>query len=265
MKNLILTVASNYEINQIEHFFSSLSSSGFNDNVVLFSNNVRELKKLLAKYDFVQNVDFSFEYPFLSSSYEKPDQKFDKNYHVVRLRFILYYYYLMSLEEKPGKIMLTDLRDVVFQKDPFDYKYKEGLCVFGEGEMKISECDIHKDWILSQFDDNVFNSLKTSNIVNSGVTIGDFEEIINYLEIMLEFLNKGNTSGFDDQGLHNYIIHKKLINSNFYQTWFGPVAITRPWANIRMTSDKVINQDGTIINILHQFDRHKIIRDLYEY
>jgi len=182
---------------------------------------------------------------------------------VMSSRYLLYYLYLSEYGKNYSKIMLTDVRDVLFQRNPFDFDFDDCLCCFLEDKGKtISECWVHTEWIGQGFGDSALREIGDRMISCAGTTIGTRDYIMLYLEAMIAYLLKlqYHPSSGVDQGVHNYIIHKGLIkNVRFFENHYGPILTMMSVKENQLcfnNSGFLINEDGSVINVLHQYDRH---------
>ena len=176
------------------------------------------------------------------------------------VRYPLYYLYLSEYGKSYENIMLTDTRDVLFQADPFGFDF-DGLCCFLENEEKtINSCEFNSNWILKGFSEDALRDIGHEKISCSGTTIGTRSAVMRYLETMVDYLIQLKTQFMGiDQGVHNYILRKGLVGDvKFYDNHHGPVLTMHHTGEdkIRFDSDGyVINEDGSVINVLHQYDR----------
>jgi hypothetical protein len=161
--------------------------------------------------------------------------------------------------------MLTDVRDVIFQKDPFDFEFeKTSLSCFCESsEYSINSQEFNVRIMRRTFGENVLREIGMNRIVCSGITLGPTRLIMNYLEKMVECM-KGIKKGFlnaADQAVHNYLIYsKQLKNVKLFDNEKGPVLHLRliyPSEKIRL-DDKgfCINDNQDVFNIVHQYYQH---------
>lgn len=168
----------------------------------------------------------------------KPD--FLRTFHPSSIRWVFDYALLGrndgAFYGKFERIAMVDIRDTVFQSDPFNFlksKYNlnsNTLHVFAEElRMTIGQCGWNSEWIKTCFGDEVLAKVSYSNIICSGVTIGTSHSTANYVNVMGRIL-LGEThdlahngaiskSKFPlcerngvDQGIHNVIIHLGLID-----------------------------------------------------
>lgn len=181
--------------------------------------------------------------------------------HVMCVRYPLYYLYLTKYGQKYDNIMLTDVRDVIFQRDPFDFDIGDSLCCFYEDEGKtIGSCEVNSTWIKEGFNPQALTKIGHKKISCSGTTIGSRSAIMRYLEVMIDNMIqlKCHTWGID-QGVHNYILQTGLFdNVKFYENQHGPILTMHYTSADKLHFDNqgyLVNDDGSIINALHQYDR----------
>lgn len=252
-RNIILGSVLGLNIEHIKPFVSSLKKSGFDGELCLFIDGVSDNTiDYLSKYNTQYEINLS---PFHIDN---------RNISIHCHRYLLYQTHLLN-DKEYSNIMLTDVRDVIFQNDPFDFEFSN-LCCFLEDKGKtISSCPYNSSWIYNAFGVDTLKEIGSYNISCSGVTIGSYPSIIPYLDTMVYYIKKlglkANIIGID-QGIHNYIVHKKLIDYKFFENLDGPV-LTMGYVNsksLRFDNDGfIINNNGDIINILHQYDRHRHI------
>lgn len=240
-KNLVLTIVTRYTYNKIEPFSRTLRETGFDGDLVVFYDNLSEAtvsklkqwKPILIKFD--------------SNQYEL------KNIPIFHYRFYLFYDYLKKNRSKYDKVLLCDMRDVVFQKDPFLYKGYAKINFFLEG-VRFKESNINS-FVLEKIGGDI-DKCKDEFISCAGTTIGDVESIKSYVKIMSNKLGEGLPL---DQGLHNYLIYSnKFHDSKIFKNFMGPVLTISNMKKEDLLFDQngnLINKDGTVINIIHQYDR----------
>jgi len=172
---------------------------------------------------------------------ESLNPKILRTYHSSSLRWIFYYGLFGErnslLHGKFERVAMVDVRDTVFQSDPFwflRFERHESLLVFGEElRMTIGECGWNSGWIKSCFGNVVLNRLTNDAIICSGVSLGTMNATAKYVSMMGTML-LGNmnatmrretslqlpTSYFPqcerngvDQGLHNVLVHLGYIQA----------------------------------------------------
>jgi hypothetical protein len=179
------------------------------------------------------------------------------------IRFALYYLFLINNREHYASVMLTDVRDVIFQRNPFDFDFGDNLCCFLEdSRIPISKCAFNSNWLLKGFGAETLEALGVKAISCSGINIGSYEAILEYLQVMLDHMLKlksKHDKGID-QGVHNYILHNRYLkNVRVFENENGPVLTMGHTVDLphRFNSEGfIVNQNDTVVNVLHQYDRH---------
>lgn len=185
-----------------------------------------------------------------------------KAFNVYCVRFPLYYLYLAQNRGRYAKIMLTDVRDVIFQRDPFEFEFGTELSVFLEDDrQKMKDCPYNSRWLETGFGKDVLREIGNEIPSCSGTTIGGYHAIVEYLELMIDQMLrlKAHPSGMD-QGVHNYLLYtQQLKNVRIFQNRLGPVFTLGKTVDLPTLFDEegyVLNKDGTVAHVLHQYDRH---------
>lgn len=300
-KNLILGLVKGYTFDKVKPFLISLKKTGFQGDVCFFVADLTPetisaiqeygvklqsfkewylkiplLKqgKLIWKKFYFYNRLVNF-YPFnrLNSWLVKTLTSLQPNPYVAKsnlvskfvdimgLRYPLYYLYLLEHGKNYSNVMITDVRDVLFQRDPFDFEIGDHLCCFFEEEGKtLRTGDANAVWLRDGFGAHVLDAIGDKKISCAGITIGSRSAMMEYLEGMIDNLIelKCHTWGID-QGVHNYILHSgKIKNVKFYENYHGPVLTMHFSKDEKLRFDDrgyLLNEDGSVINILHQYDR----------
>jgi hypothetical protein len=184
-------------------------------------------------------------------------------------RFVLLHDFLAEEGDAYGRVMITDCRDVIFQRDPLNLPLdKELWCFFEAGSQIIEQCPYNRRMIQDCFGPGILNDLGRMRVSCAGVTLGDKDSMLAYLRKFVEHsfaVRRMQMISGSDQGLHNYLVYRGnlpglrlLTNEDGIVATLGAV----PRAQIR-TNDagEVITPDGRAIPILHQYDRHHDLRD----
>lgn len=154
-------------------------------------------------------------------------------------------------------IMLSDLRDVVFQANP-DELYPEKLWVFLESDThRIVDEDYNRSWILQGWGETGLERIGNRRISCAGVTIGKQPDMAKYLKRMCEHLNGLLYSGAD-QGVHNWMIWNNEIDCKIWDN-DGPVYTVGLEPKLDVRYHKIYNRNGELPYIVHQYDRHLTI------
>ena len=243
--NLVLGLCTNYALHQIEPFLATLRTQVGDAHVCLFAAGMD-----LAFYHAAEDlgIEVCNALPYLKHGF-RPEMA----------RYMMYDDYLSAFAQRFRKILLTDLRDVVFQGDPFaEPLYAE--VSFAAEDHKIGSCPNNSTWLRMLYGEAVLAELADCQISCSGTTIGEAGGIVCYVKTMREEIE---TRTFDrrrfglDQGIHNYIVWKlrppygrfdpanRIVQTLHYT----------PKHRLQVTEGQ-ITFEGRAAPIVHQFDRH---------
>lgn len=243
MKNLILGAAFGYNIDKVKPFVLSLRRH-FDGLVVFVVDNVsNDLARFYEEYDIITYV---------------PDSPIRKGYgNVDRFRF-----YLDCLEnfEDVDNVMLSDIRDVVFQSDPFVDYPKHDIELFAEPEI-FGKCAHNGPWYNGLYGAEQLDKIKDQYVLCAGTTLGKFSTIVQYITILIEEISKlevaGKAHGTCDQAVHNYIVYTgRFADYRINHNGEGLVS-TMHHSNILNFNRQglLLNNDGTPTPVVHQYDR----------
>jgi len=267
-KKLILGILDNYSFHQIKKFVYSLNQSSFTGDIVFFigpKTSKKTAQKLIdagIQLNFFPGLDSLPEDNIAAKKYQFPQPINYFNY-----RHYLYYDFLVRNSSKYDWIFLTDIRDVYFQRSPFeDIPVENGLyCVLEGTDCKIADCPFNGKWINFIYGIDGLSKVGQNVISCAGTTWGSSNEIVKYLEKMLESIEKlVDASTAIDQAIHNYLIYTNQLNNvKLIGNDEGIVLTFSHETNYSITNDnKVLAKNGRFVNVLHQFDRVKELRKM---
>ena len=254
-KNLILSIIVKYSWDIVLPFIKSLLISHIkNCDIVIFGGNISE--------PVINNIK-SFGIYF----YEIP-KKF-MNIDITLSRWKIYLDFLENKRDKYNLILSIDIRDTIFQTDFFSLfeNHKPFLGLSLEDD-KLNE-KRNKGWITNIFGKKVHESIKNKKIINGGIIWGTFNEIFEFMDLVWIHISKIQNP--IDQSIINYLIYyKKFFNNRvIFSDNFGPVITLglteRKNIIINYSKKQIINFEGQIASIVHQYDRHQdIVKLIYE-
>lgn len=172
-------------------------------------------------------------------------------------RFFYYHAFLhRAASGGYANVMLTDVRDVFFQRDPFAFDIGPFVHCFLEHEDATLGSQKHnREWMRAAYGDDVLREMANAPISCSGVTIGAERAVRGYLDVMVDLLLRlpRQEAGID-QAIHNYAIHRGLIRDLVLVPNMGPVA------TLALVPAEIVLSalpDGYAhVNVFHQYDRH---------
>lgn len=242
-KNLILSIITNYPYKKVKPFIDTLNMTKFDGDLVFFYDNISSKTIKLLLKNGAKLISFD------SKEYES------KGLSVVRARFLLYRNFIEKNKDKYGLVFITDVRDVVFQSNPFDFKSYSKINFFLEEE-KIKNSPLNVDILKSVGGECAVKKYGNKNIVCAGTTIGTAAGTLDYLNKMSDNIFKGK----EDQGLHNYLIYSGAFpKANLFHNFNGPI-LTAGYVkkdDLKYNSSgQVIDKQDRVIPVLHQYERH---------
>ena len=220
-RNLILGIAANIDIKNFVIFCASLRQSSVKATTIIFMNDPipAEHQKVAEQNDII----------LLVYDREKLEPAFIRSYHPSSLRWILFDWLFTIEGGKYGKmfdyVLTLDVRDSVFQSDPFELFEKEyayditnphfqpsstysnihfsdvkavtgsgsnndsRLFFFGENVMiPIDRCSWNSNWIRDSFGEEVLKYTKFFPISCSGISMGVTFRMVEYFNKMARVL-----------------------------------------------------------------------------
>lgn len=288
MKDLIMAVSYGYTHAQLRVFMDSLAETGFGGDLVLFVGKTDAKSRELLREDGARLLPFWYPYsrcnklrtPFYRLwPLVRPLLACSRNAGVVQrmaasflnlsiLRFAFYRKFLLRHPGEYRSVFLTDLRDVCFQGNPFVKTFPGDLRVFlEEPGHTLGSCAVNSRWLTELYGREVLGELSQKPIICSGTILGDYDRILGYLDAFLLSLRDAKSvmrMGMD-QGIHNYIVHRGLVD---------PVLCCKNGASeiltmghmkpenlpVRDARGFLLDEQGEPYAVLHQFDRHEKVR-----
>ncbi len=285
-RDVILTAIRHVQLESVLPFLRSLKRTGYDGEVVVFVSGMeeraldglREQGATLVRFPFFgRHVRQRLAAPwpiwrrFFASGVSQAAKERVANlvFHLFYRRHLLYLQFLRERRRDYDRIFLTDSRDVFFQADPFSWNPDKGVHFFlEEAGNRIGQCPHHIRWIRSQFGQSVLDELGAQVVSCAGTTFADPDSAIEYLTTMVLVSMKAlSLREFDgDQGIHNYILRKKLLaNAVVHENRSGPVLTVGPMrmADVRLNREQhVVNEKNQIVPVLHQYDRIPELKQL---
>jgi hypothetical protein len=260
-KDLIIGAFNNYtDYDVLKPWVQSIKDTGFKGDTVLFAiGTTPELVNKLV------------EEGVIVISIPKNDRMM-----IHMQRFIHIYDFLKQKDYR--YVVSTDVRDVVFQSNPFDYledkfnlMYAKGILASSE-VIKIQDEEWNRDNILKNFGEYFYNEVKENEVCNVGILAGRSEAIKELCFYLYQFsLNRPDW--VCDQAAYNVLLGTRLWSSHTHETklkdaWAVNAHVTnkpdlveklKPYL---LEEAPTMNEDGLIVNssgkpfvIVHQYDR----------
>ena len=183
-------------------------------------------------------------------------------------------HYLPILNAYPAarRVLITDVRDVAFQGDPFATGYSDdnaALALFCETPPgDLGSHGANPKWLRTLIGAPMADRFKQSPVVCGGSIMGEpaaVAAMIRQLLALCAIQRSGALNGIGaDQAALNLIVHWGLANAiavpNFKRV--ATIGYTQPPG---VSKDAILtNPDGTISPIVHQYDRHTAAKQAVE-
>ena len=274
MKDLVIGAITGYNFDAIEPWVNSLERSGFDGDKAMLCYNIsfdvaNELRKRGFKvFGFEQNEEQR------RLEYTKP------NFNVVVERFLHMAFVLRELDTKYRYIISTDVKDVIFQRNPSEWLEKN---VSGAYKVVAASESIgyeQEEWgnfnLFRSFGIQIYHTFRNRIVSNAGVMAGEYEHMLDlFMQIKLlcdgapaHFIEGG---GGPDQAAYNVLINSKPWNriTRFAKSedgWAAQLGTTGPQIQDRygkfITEPLPTIKDGIVCTstgepfyIVHQYDR----------
>lgn len=254
MKNLLINYLSGdriFESTDLSIYFESLKKIKNADKLVV-ANNIsdKNIKLLEKKYD---KIIFK-EAPFYYSYY-------------------MYFDILCEHAQDYDYALYIDTRDVIIQKNPFDYfasKPEKDLFLVCEGmKAKENECNLYWHQLLSST--QIFPNADGENnlVINGGTIGGRVPDYMNMLLFAMTNSNRKSEGVITDQSVYTslYPYLKKMKNVELchpYQDTFCCTgeAIKRNNIDVFYDGENVCNEQGEPYYLFHQWDRTELAQKI---
>lgn len=275
-KDLVMGAVKGYNFQQLRTFVLSLRQSGFKGDICLIHKDLSvdtlyELRKLNVVLVPMQyrgsgalnswSRFWKFIKPVMTVLGDSSPGRFLMRSltPLQTSRFYLYRDFLRRNQNSYRNVLLTDVRDVIFQSDPFGKFAASTVRCYEEDRNLSEETQFNLSWIQALFGADAADRLKDKRIICSGTIMGPVGEMIQYIGLMEKLLIKANDIGLggSDQGLHNYLLYTQKHNAEIIPNGNGEV-LTVFESNIPsypMVDGLFRDPSGDVIPVVHQYDR----------
>lgn len=184
-----------------------------------------------------------------------------------------YFWYRNLLKREGGRLerlLLADLRDVVFQGDPFRLLQNETLLVAAE-PVTMGNCPSNSHWFSSVYGQDELRQFASQPVICSGTTLGRFAAVKHYLSCMCRELSlhgprldAEHTKMIIDQAIHCHYcyVNPPRITIHSHDSGGGIATLHHARQGLFDRQGYLLNSEGTPFCILHQYDRFRQIRTI---
>jgi hypothetical protein len=197
--------------------------------------------------------------------------RLEYTFSITDYRHYLYYNFMIKNEQQYNVVLITDVRDVYFQSDPFKADWPQDSLSVAKECREISQEIFNTRWILTKFGSHIYNSLQHKTILCAGTTFGPSKLIVKYLKEMNDNLFYNGYFPWSDQAVHNYLVYSEIVKPvSFADNETGPImtlALEDDKNILINTDNQILLRNGQIAPIIHQYDRKyelvKLINSLF--
>jgi glycosyltransferase involved in cell wall biosynthesis len=169
-----------------------------------------------------------------------------------------------ALYPRVERVFLTDVRDVVFQADPFTFT-EDKLWVFEEdirAGMQFTE--LNRTWYLETFGRRAWRQIEHFPAICAGTVLGSREAVVRYLRVLTAVMVARPPVVGGDQAIHNFVCRFGHVPAEIVPNETGAVLTLQSIADAELRYDdegRVLNAAGKPYPILHMYDRVPQLRD----
>ena len=273
MKDLVIGAITGYNFDAIAPWVNSLERSGYDGDKAMLCYNINfdvcnELTKRGFKvFGFEQNEEDR------RLEYTKP------GFNVVVERFLHMAFVLRELDTKYRYIVSTDVKDVIFQRNPSEWLENN----IGDNKVVAASESIgydQEDWgnfnLFRSFGPQIYQTFRNKIVSNAGVMAGAYEHMLDlYMQIKLlcdaapaHYIEGG---GGPDQAAYNVLINsypwkEHTLFAKSEDGWAAQLGTTGPQIQDRygkfVTEPLPTIKDGIVCTstgepyyVVHQYDR----------
>lgn len=244
MIDLVAGYAKGYSASQLRPFLKSLRMSGYSGHILLFADRggLQEAKK----WD-VEAI---------------PCPPLRMKVHSDRFLCIRDVLKGRSYEG----VLLSDTRDVLFQKNPALKLPYIGLSAYEEDAREtIESCPYNSNWIRIGYGEDALKHLGSYPISCVGTVCGDFDSITKYLHKLCKEIEtiQPLTGEPQDQAAHNVVIRGDTMTD----VWANEegevytVGYILPRNAVEIRDGAIVNRAGQVPTVIHQWDRHTKLQE----
>ena len=256
-KNLVMGAAGGYDWDTLEPFVVSFKKNCPSAELLLFVDDISDFTRDQLIRGGCRLEDFPEKY---------------KGILVVNSRFKIYYDFLDEHGDDYEQVLLTDTRDVIFQKDVFEsFKDRKNFLGYATLDEDIrgskTGCKVDYNNLVGRFGKEEADKLLDKKIICAGTIIGTTNEIKIFCRENWESIKNHLTINFDQVAM-NYLVWNNLLpikNLIEIDTDTGEIfTICFFYDNhpVNVRGDKILRGDGGVPAAVHQYT---LIKPLVEF
>ena len=245
MKNLVLSITSNYDWYKLEPFIKSFKKYVKNADLVIFAADISEVTRATLQRGGVEIVPYTLN-KFAELGY---------------LRWTEAKKFLDERGDNYRQVFLTDLRDVVFQGDVFE-KYADlesFLACATEGtNLNNSMNNANYKWVKNAFGQEEADKLADCEIICAGTVLATVDAMKILCSKMIDIVKYSTRLG-DDQATLNYLVYenqldiKNIVKSDCQSGNIFCLTFFRRMNQIKISDDKILRGDAGVPSAVHEY------------
>lgn len=245
----VLGYATGYDAADVAPFVRSLRAV-FDGTVALVVDDRPDVAALLAQHDVIAVA---------------PDPVEGWAPHPVMQRFAAFDRLLRGWCDIDG-VLITDVRDVIFQADPFSPR-PEGLLTFQEYESGVlADHAFNMKYIRALAGEGLAKAVAQNPCICVGTVMGPRADVLRLCRaiLMLATTPRSSIGGAfgADQAACNLAVHLGMVEAQVLPNYCRVATLgLTDGAALTFKDGKVVNPDGTVSAIVHQHDRHPHLFD----
>lgn len=246
MYNLVMGALEGYLWEDLEPFVESYKQADYGQcDLVLFVRNIspRTLRRLHAAGVKTFFIDNNLNNEF-----------------IIDIRWQLYKNFLENSGKKYNQVLLTDVADVVLQKNLFSQYINNHKYIGVAVERSSIANDIYTSrWIADRFGQDIFDKYSKLPVICCGTTWGTIPEIIRYCDNMSELILSYRRFWGSEQACANYIVYENLLPDVELvksQAGIDTVSTVGVMQSVAANERFILNDDGSVPAVVHQYNRH---------
>ena len=173
-------------------------------------------------------------------------------------RYCGYLDFITRHADRYDAVLLADLRDVVFQSNPFERPLPADI-VYTYERCLIGDNPIVRQRIAHKYGDDAAHNLRDFPLSCCGATFGTVPGIVRYLLAMTQslFTLPVPLAFHTDQVIHNHIVHLRALRGAWLDASDGAVSNIEhtPEESVAIGADEVLI-DAKQVPVLHQWQKH---------
>ena len=185
-------------------------------------------------------------------------------YHLQSARYRFYERLLRRLHGGVDRVLLCDVRDVVFAGNLFESTSADPTQLhFFLEDKNIGASLYNSAWVEYAFGTKMLQRIRALPISCSGTTLGSVEAVLCYLERMNAITERLHQAGREivcglDQGIHNVLLYAEEFESRSRKLWTNTdgLVFTMGYSSPVLAGDGIPRlPSGDAWQVYHQFDR----------